>query len=158
MKRTVLFEALILWGIGIVSSIEALRLIYVKIPGVLYDKLGPGYFILMIGVALTVTGTCHFFSGQQKGNSGNKAKTDGEAVILVVNTIVASAGYIFLINIFGYALSTFLFFIAQLWIFGVRLWKTNIVLALIFTTAYFLIFVEFCTLIFPRGYLIPLFD
>ncbi|GHU19350.1 hypothetical protein FACS189475_06410 [Betaproteobacteria bacterium] len=159
MKRTVLFETLVLWGIGVVSVIEALRLILVRNPNVLYDKLGPGYFVLLIGVALIITGTYYFFVNYKKESDVKEMITaDKEATLQVVSTIAASAGYIFLIGIIGYVLASFIFFMIQLWIFGIRHWKVDIGLAVLLTLVYYFLFVEFCSMVFPRGYLIPLFD
>ena len=158
LKRTVLIEALILWGIGIVSMVEALRLILYKDPNVLYDIFGPGSFVMLVSIALIVTGACHFFVGYKGSSDGRIIVADREAVIPVVSTILAVAGYIFLIGIVGYAVASFLFFVVQLRIFGIKYWKTNIGLATILATGYYFIFVEFCSMYFPRHYLSPLFD
>ena len=158
LKRTVLIEALILWGIGIVSMIEALRLILYKDPNVLYDVFGPGSFVLLVSIALITIGVCHFFVGHKKSSDGKTIVADRETIIPVVSTILAVSGYIFLIGIVGYAVASFLFFAVQLRIFGVRYWKTNIGLATVLATVYYFVFVEFCSMYFPRHYLSPLFD
>jgi hypothetical protein len=158
LKRTTVVESSILWCIGIVSMIEALRLILFRDPNVLYDMLGPGYFVLLVSIALIITGTYHFFVDYKKTGDKETISADKGAIRQVVYTILASAGYIFLIGIVGYVLASFFFFMAQLWIFGVRVWKINIGLAALLTTVYYLLFIEFCSMVFPRGYLAPLFD
>jgi hypothetical protein len=156
MRRTIIIETLALWCIGVVGTIEASRLILFKNPNVLYDTLGPGWFILLVSVALMIVGVCHFFTNREKSDA--KPTGVSEAIIPVLCTILACSGYIFLIGIVGYIVASVIFFFVQFWIFGIRAWKINIGLSLLLTAAYYLLFVEFCSLIFPRGYLSPLFD
>ena len=158
LKRTVVIEALILWGIGIVSMVEALRLILYKDPNVLYDIFGPGSFVLLISIGLIIAGVFHFFAGYKKSDDGKTFVAVREAIIPVVCTILATAGYVFLIGIVGYAVASFLFFVAQLKIFGVNHWKINIGMAAILATVYYFVFIELCLMFFPRHYLSPLFD
>jgi hypothetical protein len=158
VKRTILIEALVFWCIGILAMIEALRLLVFKDPHVLYDVLGPGYFVLLISIAILMTGTFYFLGNYKKCNGKEAAQPDAEAMIPVFHTVLAVTGYIFLIGIVGYVLATFVFFVVQLWVFGVRSWKINVGSAVILAAIYYYLFVELCSLIFPRSHLSPLFD
>ncbi len=158
MKRTIVVEALIVWFVGVVSMIEGLRLVIFKDPNVLYDLLGPGYFVLLISVSLMAVGAVHLRSGYRTSEGGKTPIPDRDAVITVCRVILVTAAYISLISIVGYIIASLCFFSAQLWVFGVRSWKTNIALAMLLAVVYNVVFVNLCGLILPRHYLSPLFD
>jgi hypothetical protein len=61
--------------------------------------------------------------------------------------------YALLIDVAGYLVASILFFFLAFRIVGVKSWAVNIILALMITAAYYAVFVEYCSMIFPRGLL-----
>jgi len=68
-----------------------------------------------------------------------------------MSTIAACALYIFLIRIIGYLLATIIFFFLEFRIEGNKSWPLVIVLSLVLSVLYYFIFVQWCSLVFPRG-------
>jgi putative tricarboxylic transport membrane protein len=152
MARTVLIEGLLLLVIGLVSMVEGLRLIIYKNPEILYDVLGPGFYVLGISILLMVTGIVYLFINYRKVPSMGKAlETNKKMRIRMMNMIVVFAIYIFLIDIIGYLVATIIFFLLEFRLVGFKSWVHNVILTLIVTIVYYIVFIHYCSLTFPRG-------
>jgi len=57
--------------------------------------------------------------------------------------------YILAIDIVGYLAASFLFFLLELRIVGIKSWAKSIVSSIAFAVIYYLVFVRFCNMIFP---------
>ena len=158
MKGTVLCESLLLCFFGIVSMVEALRLIIFKNPYVLYDTFGPGWFILLASIGFMITSAAYFFKNYKKTDGDNTAVADQEATRTVVFAILAATIYIYSINFVGYTFATAVFFLLGFRIFGVKPWRKVALLTVLLTGIFYVTFVKFCAMIFPRGYLFSLFN
>ncbi len=154
VKRRVWIEGLILVGISLVSVAESLRLIYYKDPQMMMDWLGPGYYLLLMSIGMLVTGVIHIYHHLRKGQTIAKEKTSKEMTIRLITSFVACAIYLILIDIIGYAIATFVFFILMFRIVGIRSWPYNLVLSAFLSVAYYFVFVKFCSMVFPRGILL----
>ncbi len=154
MKRRVWMEGLVLIVISIVSLIESLRLIIYKDPQTLYDVLGPGYFLLAISLGLMVTGIAYITLHLIKlPPSIEKEEVSREMRFRLWGSFTAMGLYVILINFLGYLVSTFIFFVLEFWILGIKSWLFNIILSIICSVAYWFVFVKYCSMVFPRGFL-----
>jgi putative tricarboxylic transport membrane protein len=153
VNRRVWIEGLFLLTIGLVSSVESLRIISHKNPHVIYDPLGPGYYLLVLSIGMLLTGVIHIYYYLRKGQSIAEEKTTKEMKIRLIVSIVAITVYLILINFIGYLIATFVFFILIFRIVGIRSWPYVFVLSAFFSVAYYFTFVKFCNMVFPKGIL-----
>jgi hypothetical protein len=153
MRRTILIEGILLLVLSFVSMAEGLRLTLFKDPHTFYDMLGPGLYIFVVGIGLTATGLVHLLVNYKKAPGAEKVAVNREMRIRMIGMILVLAIYIFLIDIFGYLVSTTIFFLIELRIVGIKSWKTNIILTIVLTGVYYIVFVEYCNMLFPRGIL-----
>lgn len=153
MRRTVLIEGILLLMIGLVSMGEGLRLITQMDPQAVSDVLGPGWYVLFIGLTLIATAIVHFIAHYRETPSVKKVAVDRPMRMLMITMVVVMAVYTFLIEITGYLVATPLFFLAEFRVIGVKSWLTNILLTIAMTAVYYLVFVRYCDMVFPRGIL-----
>ncbi len=153
MKKVVLIEGLLLVGVSLVGMGEGLRLVILKDPYTLYDPLGPGFYLIAISLGLMTIGGAHLFWHSTSSLSMEWSPVDRKMKIKMAFTVLSYILYLFLIRILGYPLATLFFFILGFKIHGVKSWSFIVLLSLIFSAFYYLIFVHYCHMVFPRGIL-----
>jgi putative tricarboxylic transport membrane protein len=150
----VLIEGILLLAISLVSIAEGVRLItYKGSQTVVRDILGPSFYIFSLGIALMTTGIVHLFVNYKKDVSTEKVAINREMRIRMISMVVVLAVYTLLIDIVGYLVATIIFFFLEFRIVGIKSWIVNIILTLIITAAYYIVFVKYCEMIFPQGIL-----
>jgi hypothetical protein len=150
MRKNELFEGIVLLVIGLVGIIEGVRLVIYKDPNTLYDPIGPGYYVAFSSLFLIVTAFSYIIIHRNAISLEKKLVTKEQRVRLF-SSIGVIALYLFLIHTVGYLLSTILFLITQFWISGVKSWKVNIIISIVVTACYYLVFIKYCSMVFPRG-------
>ncbi len=153
MKKEVIIEGILLLVISSVAIGEGLRLLIHKEPYTLYDPLGPGLYAIAIGIGLMVLGLVHLFINSRKPVSMGGVAGDKKMKIKFVSTVMACVIYIFLMSITGYLIATLVFFLIELRIEGFRSWLFIIILSLVLSGLYYLIFIQICNVVMPRGIL-----
>lgn len=141
---------------SLVAMAEGLRLIIHKDPYVLYDPLGPGFYIFALSAGLMTVGVVHLivnYRNYRKFPGMEKVAVTKEMRTQLFSSVMVLAIYIFLIDFVGYLVATLVFNFLELRIAGVKSWRTNFILTLILTTTYYITFVKFCEMVFPRGIL-----
>jgi hypothetical protein len=151
MKKRVLIEGILLLVISFVGLAESIRLVSDIDPHTVYDVLGPGYYILFISLALMVTGILHIVVNYGKGVAPTKVVVDMELRKRMIGMILALGLYTLAINFLGYLVSTVVFFLLEFMIVGVKSWRTNIILTIALTAVYYIVFIKYCDMVFPRG-------
>jgi hypothetical protein len=151
LKRTVLIEGIFLLVISFVGVGEAIHLISDIDPHTVYDALGPGYYILFLSLALMATGATHLIVHYGKGVAAEKVVVDKAMRMNMIYMVLAMALYILLIDIIGYLIATPLFFLMEFRLAGITSWRRNIILTVIVSAVYYFVFVEYCSMVFPRG-------
>lgn len=153
MNPKVFIEGILVLVFSLVTMMEGLRLIIHKDPYVLYDPLGPGVYILVLSLGLMAVGIVHFIVNYRKFPGGRKVAASKEMRIQLFSSIGILALYILLVDFVGYLVASLTFFFLELRVAGVKSWRTNVILTLILTTIYYVIFVKFCDMVFPQGIL-----
>ncbi len=149
LNKTALIEAMIIFVMGIMSMVEGIRLTYMeKIQ--LYDVLGPGRYNFGVGLLLIIVALIYFISRCRKHPDMVKQKG---MRITVMSIILALIVYCFLINIIGYFLASVVFFCLIHWVMGYRSWLMNGGLSIGISISFYVIFVHWLNMIFPRGIL-----
>jgi len=153
MNLKVFIEALLLLVFSLVAMVEGVRLVIYKDPYVLYDPLGPGIYILVLALGVMATSVVHFVVNYRRVPSFERVTTSKEMRVQLFSSIGILALYILLVDFVGYLVATLTFFFLQLRVAGVKSWRTNVILTLMLTALYYLIFVKFCDVVFPKGIL-----
>ncbi len=151
MKITVLIEGILLLVLSVVSLAEGLRLIIYKEAYVLYDFLGPGFYLIAISIGLMALGVVHLIVNYGKLPTMERVPADRKMKIRMMSTVAACVIYTFLIGILGYLLATILFFFLEFRIERIKSWPLVVALSLFLSGLYYLFFVKYCSVIFPRG-------
>lgn len=152
MKK-VSIEIIIFLFISLVSIIEGFRLITYKDPKVTYDILGPGFYVLFISFAMLIAGVAYLIISYREIHKTNMVALSKEMRIRTISMILVLVIYNFLISFVGYIIATIIFFFLEFRLVGIKSWITNVILTLILTIAYYIIFVQYCNMVFPRGIL-----
>jgi putative tricarboxylic transport membrane protein len=157
-----LIELLVLLIIGLGSIVEGVRL--VGVDNVQFDRLGPGGYNIGIGTILIILGIAYFLritKREVKAEREAKGKTGGDRVsagnqqrsytIMMVSIIATMALYAFLINWIGYLLASAVFFFVINRVVGFRSWLSNLAVSAVMTACYYVVFVKWMGMLFPRG-------
>lgn len=154
MKRTVLIEGILLLVIGLVSAGEGMHLIVDKDPNIIYDMIGPGYYVLLLSIALMATGVVHLIVNYRKRLIMEKVEVTGEMRRRMISIVAVMAIYTFLIGITGYLVATIVFFLLEFRVIGIKSWRLNVILTILLTAVYYIVFIRYCDMVFPRGILL----
>ena len=151
MRKKALVEGILLLIISLLGIVEGIRLNANIDSETVVDVLGPGLYVLFLSIVLGTTGVIHLAVNYKKRFVLKKLAASKEMRIRMIATILVLATYIFLINITGYLAATLVFFVLAFKVTGIRPWPLNIILSTILTALYYLIFIQYCNLVFPRG-------
>jgi hypothetical protein len=149
MNGPILFEGILLIIISFVAIAEGIRLVAYKDAGVLFDPLGPGFYILILSTLLMVVGFLHLIINYRKNIDIEKATTNREMKKRMIHIIAALAIYISLIYLIGYFGASIIFFLMIFRILGMNSWPVTILLSLLFTACFYILFVYFGRVVFP---------
>lgn len=151
LKRTVLIEGIFLLVLSFVALGEAIHLISTVDPHAVIDAVGPGYYILFLGLALMATGTLHLIVNYGKGVAAAKVEVDMDLRKRMISMVLTLALYIFIIDFLGYLISTVIFFLLEFRVVGIKSWRSGIILSIVLTAVCYIVFVKYCNIVFPRG-------
>ena len=151
MARTALIEGILLLAISLVGMLEGMRLIGQKDSQIIYDPLGPGYYIFFLSIALMVTGLIHLMVNYRKNIRLKKVLVDKAMRVLVIKMGLVMVLYTVLIDLTGYLIATIVFFFLEFRIMGIKSWLTNGILTVALSAAFYIIFVQHCSMVFREG-------
>jgi hypothetical protein len=151
IKKSVLIEGLLLLILSFVGLGESLRLILDKDPQKVYDVLGPGQFVLVLSLALMAIGASHLIVNLRKGAIVPRTEVNVEMRNRMIGMALALAFYTLAIDFLGYLISTVLFFLLEFRIVGIKSWRSNIMITIVLTAVYYVVFIKYCEMVFPRG-------
>lgn len=158
MNRTVLVEGILLLVFSFVCIFEGIHLVIYKDPHTLFDPIGPGFYVLTLSTFLMAVGFVHLIVNYKKNLDTEKVTISREMRKRMINMTAVLAIYILLINIIGYLLASIIFFLLEFRIVGIKSWPISIILTLLFTACFYVLFVHYCDMIFPHGiFHIPIF-
>jgi hypothetical protein len=143
MRMRVLIEGALILVFSLVAMVEGLRLIVHRDPYILYDPLGPGFYIFAVSAGLMMAGVVYLIVNYRKSPNAEKVPVSKEMRRHLFSSVVVLGIYIFLIHFVGYLVATLIFNFMEFRIAGVKSWGANFILSLIFTLSYYVIFVKF---------------
>jgi hypothetical protein len=150
-RMTVFVEGVLLISISLVAMAEGLRLVIYKDPYTLFDFLGPGYYALTVGICLLGVSIAYVVVHYRNPLPIEMVPVDKQMKIRLMSTVAACVIYIILIAVVGYLLATIIFFFLEFRIEGIKPWLLIIILSLVFSGFYYLVFVRLCNMVFPTG-------
>ncbi len=156
-SRTIIWiEGITLLVTGFIAVAEGLRLTKKIDPDAVTDVLGPGYYILFLGLILIIIGITYLSANyknvfRQKKESLYTRPKGKKASRTVFYMILVFIIYLTSIHIAGYIVPTLIFFFLEFRLAGVKSWKRNIILTLVITAVFYLIFIRYCRIVFPQG-------
>jgi len=153
MNRVVLIEGILVIAFSLVTMAEGLRLIIYKDPFILYDPFGPGSYVLVLSIGMMIVGIVHLIRNLRKLPDVEKVKESREMRMQLFGSIIVLVLYIFLIQIVGYVAATLVFCLLEFRVAGISSWRINLFAALILAGAYYVIFIELCGMLLPKGIL-----
>ncbi|HVN98363.1 MAG TPA: tripartite tricarboxylate transporter TctB family protein [Syntrophorhabdaceae bacterium] len=152
-RRTTFIESITLFIMSFGVLFEGIRLTRI-VSNVTQDIMGPGTYIIALG-ALFMLGTLLHSTRLVSApplKERPAEESDNKGAGLTVLAIVATlAFYTVCIQILGYLIATPIFFLLIFWVVRVESWRKNVTLTVILSAAYYLVFVYYCSVIFPRG-------
>lgn len=150
MNLPVVTEAIIILGLSFATIREGLRLIIYKAPHATYDPVGPGLYIAVIGFGL-LAASVFYLAGSLRATPAHKASGREKLDLHVASTVADFALYAFLVTIIGYLAATVIFFLIQFRIEGLKSWPAIILISLVVSGAYYLLFVQLSGIVFPKS-------
>lgn len=141
----------IILGASFVSLLEGWRLISERDPNVLYDPLGPGWYIVAVAGCAALAGITYMVANL----TGRPPKVaEREPVSLrLIGTVGLSIMYALSIYAFGYFISTILYLVLQYRLMGVETWVKSAIYGVVTSIVLWLVFVYYSDIIFPAGVL-----
>jgi putative tricarboxylic transport membrane protein len=151
MRKTVLVEGMLLLLVGLASMAEGLRVAAIWKVQEKPEIVGPGYYLFFISVLLVVVGVVHIIVNYRKTPTVEEMRVEGGMRIKMISMVAILGVYILTIDTVGYSLASFLFFLLEFRVVGIKSWRSNIILSLASSVIYYFVFVGFCDMIFPPG-------
>jgi hypothetical protein len=149
MVRRQLVEGILLLAAASASMAEGLRLASQPKDVHIQDVIGPGFYLFFLGLPLLAVSVAHMVVSHKKSTTEEKPETDRKMRIRMLLMTATLGAYILAIDIVGYLAASFLFFLLELRIVGIKSWAKSIVSSIAFAVIYYLVFVRFCNMIFP---------
>lgn len=156
--KTLLIEVLVVVILGVFSVSEGIRLVLAEKLHK-YDILGPGFYNVGLGSVLIIVGLIYFVSERKKAfrieekSAVTQSPGKSEYQKKMISMIVVMIAYIFLMYLTGYLFASLVFFFLINRITGFRSWLTNVGVTVLMTASFYLVFVAWMGIIFPRGLL-----
>ena len=155
MNRALITEALSLFILGAAGIYGGLGLYLNRDPRTQSSVLAPGIYILVLGGLLLLTALLYVCFSYRKTALAAVvvpiAPRSSWVSPIVVKMIAAFAVYAYLIDFIGYMAPTLLFLLIEFRLLGVKSWKSNAVLTALLTGLFYIVFIHYCEMVFPRG-------
>jgi hypothetical protein len=136
----------VLTVLALLGLYEGFRLIRVSLA--VKDPLGPGWYLLFISLALWVCGLAYLVAGLKKRSETVRGRFSIRLGPVLQCSILLVL-YCLLMVTLGYLVSTLLFFLTAIPIFGMKSWKRDVAMSLAFTAAFYFIFSYLAGLTLP---------
>lgn len=156
--KSSIFESSGPFLVGLISTLEGIRIIIRSDQQSAYQALGPGGYILLVGLGLMIFSLGYGYRMLVRKVRTIAKKTDINHGLTreMQKIIFATVVYIILIDIIGFAWATGCFFLMIFRILGLP-WLNNVILTLVFSIPLYVIFAHWLSIPFPRGIFDPYF-
>ncbi|MDO8629457.1 MAG: tripartite tricarboxylate transporter TctB family protein [Phycisphaerales bacterium] len=152
MNAATWIEGGVLICAGLLGMYDAIRLIVHRNPNSIEDLTGPGRYLLIVSLLITLSGVAYLASNRRlKPRDTNAVSRDAAAIRKVASVVIIMAAYISLIQLIGYLWATPIFFTLTLRVFDVKPWLKTLAVSAAFSVAYYVVFIGLFGMHFPKG-------
>lgn len=155
MNRSLITEALSLIILSALGIYGGLALYLNRDVRSQSSVLAPGIYVLALGGLLFLTALVHVCLATRRASRAAAVDSARRPVAWVSPIVIKMVGafvlYAYLIDVIGYSLPTVLFLLTEFRLLGVRSWKMNIALTALVTVFFYVVFIHYCEMVFPRG-------
>ncbi|MCX7856910.1 MAG: tripartite tricarboxylate transporter TctB family protein [Deltaproteobacteria bacterium] len=145
-------SGLIIFIIGLFTILLSL-----KMPVGTFRTAGSGLFPLCLGVIMTILSSYITISGLSKKKEGNKETRDTvkceKASKQILAFLLFTALWVFLFDLIGFAIFSFLLVASLTWLLGARKLLTNILFSISVAVGSYFLFVKLLKIPLPKGIL-----
>jgi len=151
-KVYILLEPFAFFVLGLISAVDGIRIIMNSDSQSVYQALGPGGYIIIVGLALMGCSLLYIFFLLNRNAPAvvGGSTVNREQKMLMLKLILAMAVYIISIDLIGFSWATFGFFIIIFKILRVS-WQKTVLMSIIFTIPLRFIFWDWLSMSFPKG-------
>ena len=153
MRMGVLVAGMLFLVMGLIGIAEGVLMIKGQDPRIYHDLLGPGRYLIIVSIALIISGGIYTIHHRKSLAEGKL--WEGKETLRAVQVIAILAISLLLIEIIGYFGATLIFYLLVLRVLGIRSWLQNIILTVVFSIIFYILFVWGCGMVFPPGILFP---
>ncbi len=138
MSKGLLIETSTLMGLAALGIYDGARLLRIDVP---HDSLGPGGYLFIISIIIAICSLINLWVNYQQGPTGEGKHISfeigqvGQSVILYISYSIA-------VPFLGYLLSSIIFFVLMMRIFGETSWIKTIVFGLVFAAVFKIVFIS----------------
>lgn len=154
MNRSLITEALSLFILSAAGIYGGLALYLHRDVRTQSSVLAPGIYVLALGGLLFLTALVYVCLASRRTSriaADSAPRPVAWVSPIVIKMVGAFALYAYLIDLVGYSAPTVLFLLTEFRLLGVRSWKTNIALTALVTIFFYVVFIHYCEMVFPRG-------
>ncbi len=146
--RVHLIEGAVLIALAVVGIVDGYReLGHMTLQ---HEVISPGAYVIVVGAGLLLVSSGFLIADWKR------AKTDPEITRLVPGRGITVwgifVGYVLLVPLLGYALGSFVFFVAVFYLLGMRPWLRTVLVSVAFTAVFYLVFVRLANIWMPSGW------
>lgn len=154
VRKKVWIEGIVLLAAGLIGVVDGLRLVVYRNPKSIEDLTGPGRYLLAVGVLLVIVAVCFLFAQWRAQPVAEPVSTaDKASRTTFAYTVAVLIAYAVLIDLVGYLISTSIFFVLILRVFGFKSWLHAVLLGLAMSAVYYVLFMRVLEMPFPHGVL-----
>jgi len=154
LKRTLVIECAALLAIGALGLWGGLSAYLRSDARTQSSLLQPGVYVCVLAVALVVTALVYGALSWRRLRASRESRADDAGAAGHVGLVYAAIViYGLVLPVLGYVLATVLFLAAEFRLLGVRSWVRIALLTVVTTVAFYVLFVHYGEMVFPRGIL-----
>ena len=149
-------ESLVVMTVAGIGLRDAWRLsAALRAGGTFHSAMGPDTYLAVVSGGLLFCGVWSLI-GTRRDKGATRANGEAESGVgfgQVARVALVLIAYVAAFPIFGYLLATLIFFPVAFFVFGVRPWKKSLIVGVVVTAVFYVLFAHFAELPLPKGFL-----
>ena len=123
--------------------------------GAFHGLMGPDTYLAVVSTLLLLCGVWSLIGARRDGGPPRPAgrSESGSRIGPVARVALLIAAYVAAFPTLGYLLATLIFFPATFFAFGVRPWRKSLIIGVVVTAVFYVLFAHFAELPLPKGLL-----
>ena len=123
--------------------------------GAFHSAMGPDTYLAVVSATLLLCGVWNLIRTRREDGVRRAAEEaePGGRLGPVARVALVMLAYVATFPILGYLLATLIFFPVAFFVFGVRPWKKSLIVGVVVTAVFYVLFAHFAELPLPKGLL-----